>query len=240
MSDAEPKDRLRAARTKLGLSRERLARKLGKSNSTIRAHENGQNQILPDAAAAYAKELGVSAAWLLYGTPHDEALAAAGPKTRSIPLVGEIWDKGHFIPEDEPFDPGNELFFTISLPEYQGLELTAYILRGDEFDYYHRRYVVVSPIEAFADLTLVDEVLVRIREGRLFQLGIWRVGAGNEAGKTLFYQGPSQKEMRRMVLLSNGEEGARGDRFEIIGRIAARVEVRRRSPKLIAPSPPED
>ena len=68
--------RLRASRKLNGLSAERLAelaatamnRERPFAATAIRNHENGTNGIRPDVADAYAKVLGVTPQWLLYGT----------------------------------------------------------------------------------------------------------------------------------------------------------------------------
>lgn len=50
------------------MSRGDLAAVTGFSESTIRAHENGQNGVKAEPAAIYARALGVTPEWLLYGT----------------------------------------------------------------------------------------------------------------------------------------------------------------------------
>lgn len=239
MSDNEPKDRLRSARTRLGLSREQLATKLGRAASTVRAHENGQNQILPDAAAAYARELGVSPAWLLYGS-EDQPAKVQGPRTKLVPVVGEIWERSHFTPAGEIYDPGEEPFFTISLPEYAAEEdVRAYLYRSADFAHRVRKYVITAALP-LDELTLVDEVVLRSREGRLVETAIWRVGAA-EAGWRFFYQGATQTTAQRIIKLragderpgfgdDNAEEGASTPSTTLIGVVIARAEVRRRAP----------
>lgn len=60
-------ERLKAARERVGRTRGQLAEACGVNLSTVRAHENGDNDIPEDAARAYAQALGVSPGMILYG-----------------------------------------------------------------------------------------------------------------------------------------------------------------------------
>lgn len=60
-------ERLRKARKEKGLSVDQLAQRTGYSGSGVRAIENGQNGLRPDAAQKFAPILGTTAAWLLTG-----------------------------------------------------------------------------------------------------------------------------------------------------------------------------
>jgi DNA-binding XRE family transcriptional regulator len=61
-------DRLRRLRERVGLTRAEVADLCGVVMSTVRAHENGANDIPFDAAQAYAKALGATTAMILNGT----------------------------------------------------------------------------------------------------------------------------------------------------------------------------
>jgi DNA-binding XRE family transcriptional regulator len=61
-------DRLRRLRERVGLSRAEIADLCGVVMSTVRAHENGRNNIPFEAAQAYAKALGTTTSMVLYGT----------------------------------------------------------------------------------------------------------------------------------------------------------------------------
>lgn len=76
-------ERLRLARKRVGLSVEVLARRAGYSGSGVRAIENGQNGLRPDAAEKFAPIVGTSAAWLLTGDGESEA----GPM---VPIIGRV------------------------------------------------------------------------------------------------------------------------------------------------------
>lgn len=64
---SSPSTRLRATREQAKLTRDALAMRVGFAATTVRAHENGQNGIRPDAALAYAAALNIKPEWLLYG-----------------------------------------------------------------------------------------------------------------------------------------------------------------------------
>jgi len=94
----EPGERLRDARTKAGLSVEQLAERVQKAASTVRAHENGQNGIKAPMAARYAKAVGVSPEWLLYGRASDDR--GAMPELSELPLLSSI-QAGAWLAVDE-------------------------------------------------------------------------------------------------------------------------------------------
>lgn len=71
-----PGGRLRAMRKVRHLTVDQLAERSNRSQSTVRAHENGQNGIKPDAAEAYASVLKVAPEWILFGTGEPEADAS--------------------------------------------------------------------------------------------------------------------------------------------------------------------
>lgn len=60
-------DRLRAARTRNKLSVQELAEKVGFPAIRVRGHERGQRELSADAAEAYAKALGTTPEWILFG-----------------------------------------------------------------------------------------------------------------------------------------------------------------------------
>lgn len=59
--------RLRARRQQLALSVHTVAQRLGVADVTVRAHENGQNDVPVTKAERYAHVLGVTPEWLLWG-----------------------------------------------------------------------------------------------------------------------------------------------------------------------------
>jgi DNA-binding transcriptional regulator YiaG len=61
-------ERLKALRERVGRTRGQLAEICGVNLATVRAHENGANDIPDEAARAYAQALGVSPAMILYGS----------------------------------------------------------------------------------------------------------------------------------------------------------------------------
>jgi transcriptional regulator with XRE-family HTH domain len=76
--------RLREARQRAKLSVDQLAERVGYSPSGVRAIENGQNGMRPDAAEKFAPALGTTSAWLLTGSGKGEG----APYVRIIGRVG--------------------------------------------------------------------------------------------------------------------------------------------------------
>lgn len=97
-SAMEPGDRLRQARTDAGLSVEQIAERVQKAPSTVRAHENGQNGIKAPMAARYARALGVSPEWLLYGRSPDDR--GPLPELSELPLLANT-QAGAWLAVDE-------------------------------------------------------------------------------------------------------------------------------------------
>lgn len=66
--------RLREARKQRHLTVAQVAERAGFSDSTVRAHENGQNKLRPEPAEIYSRILRLDVAWLLYGqgSPVDD------------------------------------------------------------------------------------------------------------------------------------------------------------------------
>lgn len=86
-------ENLRAIRTERGLSQEALAQLLGTSKQVISRYENGQRSPKVNAAAKYARILGVS----LTSLNGDDSPALPHPallkvQLQSIPLLGETAD----------------------------------------------------------------------------------------------------------------------------------------------------
>lgn len=85
MEDSKQRgERLREARRAAGLSVDQVAQRAGYSASGVRAIENGQNGLRPDAAEKFAPVLGVTTAWLLTGDGDRDAT----PLVRIIGRVG--------------------------------------------------------------------------------------------------------------------------------------------------------
>lgn len=92
--------RLREARKQRRLTVAQVAERAGFSESTVRAHENGQNKLRPEPAEVYARILRLDVAWLLYGqgAPLDDLpedalvdapLVAARGKAADLVTVNE-------------------------------------------------------------------------------------------------------------------------------------------------------
>jgi transcriptional regulator with XRE-family HTH domain len=113
-------ERLRKARIKAQLSVAQVARRAGYSESGVRAIENGQNGLRPDAAERFAPILGVTAAWLLTG----EGEADNG---NYVPIIGFVGadSEGTVI-----YATGQESGDLVPLPPGGGRESRALEVRG--------------------------------------------------------------------------------------------------------------
>lgn len=95
-----PGDRLRAARLNAGYrSVAKGATALGMSESSYRAHENGQNAFTADQAERYAAAFGVEPAWLMFGDELSGPEVTTGAVALSssailAALVQSLHDKG--------------------------------------------------------------------------------------------------------------------------------------------------
>lgn len=86
MSNTIKPDRVRAARTALGLSQSQLGERVGRRQTTIQALETGRVE-RPGFALELATALGVSVEWL-YGATDDPRPANIGPqKQRLLDLI---------------------------------------------------------------------------------------------------------------------------------------------------------
>lgn len=83
-------DRLRAARQKKFTSARQAAEAMGVKGSTYAAHENGQNDFGPEVAAAYARRLGVTAAWLLTGEEGGQPAPVPPRETPNARIIGPV------------------------------------------------------------------------------------------------------------------------------------------------------
>lgn len=127
----EPGDRLRDARTKAGLTVEQLAERVQKAASTVRAHENGQNGIKAPMAQRYARALGVSPEWLLYGRSADDR--GATPELSELPLLQSI-QAGAWLAVDETGQDEPELVQHARDPAFQHARQWLREVQGDSMN----------------------------------------------------------------------------------------------------------
>lgn len=113
-------ERLRKARTKAQLSVAQVAKRAGYSESGVRAIENGQNGLRPDAAERFAPVLSVTSAWLLTGDGEVE-------NGQFIPVIGFVGadSEGAII-----YTTGQESGDLVPLPPGGGIESRALEVRG--------------------------------------------------------------------------------------------------------------
>lgn len=218
MTEEGPSTRLRDARERRKVSRAQLAAKLGVSQSTLRAHENGQNGIQPAMAGQYAAELGVSPQWILYG--HGDLVDgdSAPAKLSSIPVVGQARPGYHpnvvAKPSDEPL--------SLAVPGYDQFRLKAYAQEQGGREGF-KSYVICAPWEGDA-LYLADEVVLRRSAGELAEIDIWKVGA--EPGWIVFYKGQMQAQAHDLLKIKADKLGNPGLRegVWVLGLVVAHLE----------------
>lgn len=118
-------ERLREARRHASLSVDQLAERTGYSASGVRAIENGQNGLRPDAADKFAPVLGVSAAWLLTGdgdrdtTPMARIIGRVGADTEGT-VIQSTGQEAHDM---APVPPGGS-------KDSVALEVVGHSMRG--------------------------------------------------------------------------------------------------------------
>jgi DNA-binding XRE family transcriptional regulator len=162
--------RLVAARTARGLSRERVAELLEISVATIQHHESERNQLRPDSIAAYTHLYRVDANWLLtsYGRGPDGTEIG-------VPLMGKIGAGAVVFPADfgaiDQIDP----------PPGCPPGAHAFRVEGDsQFPaYYDGDIIVAVPSSDVLDIVNRDAV-VDLSDGRRL---LKRISLGTSAGK---------------------------------------------------------
>jgi transcriptional regulator with XRE-family HTH domain len=128
-----PGERLRQARERAGLSVDELADRIGSAASTVRAHENGQNNVRPHKARDYATALKVSPTWLLYGGNPTQAEQLPRPATQSLPIRFTV-AAGAWEPVDDIRDEPLGFMEAHQLPAYEGIPQWIERLAGDSYD----------------------------------------------------------------------------------------------------------
>lgn len=153
----EARRRLRDLRQERGLSIDRLAALVERSPSSIRAHENGQNGINAQAADLYARALGVSPSYILWGA-EGAPVEGGASDARFVSILGEIagdvWREGYAL------TPMGTV--AISLPEYAHVELSAFLIGRKSRFYRKGDYVVVAPLDV--GVRTFDHVVVLLSD----------------------------------------------------------------------------
>lgn len=147
----EPGERLRDARNAAKLSVEQLAERIEKAASTVRAHENGQNGIKAPMAERYARALGVTPEWLLYGKVAGQrpepALGAL--TTRVLPIAHEV-AAGLWMPADEVRDEPIGYYDAHFLQEYEHFQQWLEAVSGDSMDRMLPSGALIHVVDAIA------------------------------------------------------------------------------------------
>lgn len=175
MTHDTPGQRLRAARRAAGLSAAELgeraaliaARDKPVSPSAVRNQENGTNGIPWTLVVAYAKVLGVSAQWLLFGressdagehevpqadvpTAETESSGEESIDNLEIEVVGPIsasWEE--FMPlSQEEYSSPYGYYLYIDVAGFWGVKLEAYLVSDESLlpDYPRGTYLICAPV----------------------------------------------------------------------------------------------
>jgi transcriptional regulator with XRE-family HTH domain len=243
-NDQEPKDRLRQARDAMKLTRAQLADKVGVAESTVRAHETGQNNIKPAVAILYAGALNVEAPWLLYGTTNSPELTRARAPGDHPPTV---WDRNRLIPivsrtrngyfpakesDDETearvtawlTDPAQapDHFLFLPVPGYDNVsEFYAYEEIRDPPDPRHKHYVVVAPLDEEFGIE-GDEVVIRSDRDGLQETDVYKLSYSHDEEFVTFYVGDYIPIAEKIIKMRPGHlEG-------VVGVVVCRLSIRRR------------
>lgn len=129
----EPADRLREAMNAKGYATYvALAERVGISPVTVRAHVNGMRGIRPKQAQRYARALGVTPSWILYGDDSAKSSTASQPfiETGSIPVVGLV-QAGMWLEADELWAGEEESIPVVPDPKYASHRQWAVQVKGD-------------------------------------------------------------------------------------------------------------
>ena len=213
-----PGQRLRQAREAARLTRKELGGALSKAQSTIRAHENGQNAIGPEAASEYSRQLGVSPTWLLYGEELDAPLPSIGPFDAGVvPVLGKL-RHGSFSTLEQVTDQPALGELLMSIPGFEGLALAAY-LDETSSDRYNRSYVITVDL---GHLSSVDEFVLERRRGSLVELAVWRLLW--QGDYMIFYVGDSPSTATETIQKWPGKPSDL--ELTIVGRVIARLTYR--------------
>ena len=174
------RDRLRRAREAANMSRAELARRTGRAQSTIRAHESGQNNLQPEAAKAYAEALGVRPEWLLYAAnPPPEKLTVTSDMFTLVDVVGVV-RSGYFLRPDDIMEFPGPRQLVVPRFYFSRSGLTAYMDRSDVvLAKEQRRYLVVAPART-GYMRKGASVVLRFIDGQNTETGLWRVTASKE------------------------------------------------------------
>lgn len=239
MDAEEPKDRLRWAREEAKLSRGQLAEKTGISESTIRAHENGQNNIRPHTAIIYARALGVEAPWLLYG---GESLIKAAPPddywkyNRAAAIVGKARDGFFPIKEEDSWmearveaylannrEVADHILF-VPVPDYANVsEFFAFEEIKQPSDDRYRHYVIIATNQEEIAMD-GDEVVLSTFNGDLRETDVFKFTM--EEDWLVFYKGATLKQSHKVTKV---KRDAFADSNTVLnGIVVCRVSIRRR------------
>lgn len=150
-------ERLKIARERAGYSSAaEVARKFGWTETTYRAHENGQRNIPRERAPIYARAFRVAPEWLLYGR--------GDPAKKPVPLVGMVGAGAEIFEADS----GGALD-DVEPPPGVGPDAVAVEVRGDSmYPRYMEGDVLIYDRHVSIDRANGQECVVGFADGRRF------------------------------------------------------------------------
>jgi transcriptional regulator with XRE-family HTH domain len=153
-----PGQRLRQARKDAGLSVAQVAKRLGKSETAVRAWENGQNGLSGDAAGQLAPVVKSTAEWILFGRGET--------RRRMIQVVGYVGAAAEFFGFDD-HEKGAGLD-EIEAPADAPEGAVAVIVRGDSGYPAIRDGMVLVYWNKMEDPSSIEgeDCFIRVRDGR--------------------------------------------------------------------------
>lgn len=220
----EPGARLRELREAAGVSVEQLAQRVGKSPTTVRAHENGQNGIRPPMAQRYARELNSTPEWILYGrSKADQRLPSPDEITKQQLQIRYQVAAGAWLATDDVRDQPLGEAEAHWLPEYKDFQQWLEVVSGDSMDRLLPPGSLVHVVDAIGmgyaprhgDLVVVVR---RRAQGAFIERSIKQVEL-TSAGVELWPRSHNPRWSQPLEIRSGMREGEDAE-VEIVGKVA--------------------
>ncbi|WP_174300707.1 helix-turn-helix transcriptional regulator [Caulobacter sp. S45] len=213
-------------RTRARLSRAQLAVKTGRAESTIRAHETGQNKISPEAAAAYATALSIQPGYILWGFgPPPEQTTISSDTFFKVKVVGTVRNH-YFVKLEEQGKPDPDFIIIPKIVFHRQEDLRAFRDFSLEVETSTVKYLIVTPYRV-GRLFKGDQVIGRTKEGSLSETATWNVSA--DIKSVTFAKSKTNRHMpQQEFTIPRGAKFPPG--WELVGVVVGRIEMSFRRP----------
>lgn len=237
-------DRLKRARIDRGYANAvDAADAMGIPRPTYISHENGTRGFPATRAAQYARFLGVTPEWLLYGRGNsgassqsaqlntDNAKAGMKPVVRDIPVVGIVsaglWRETGLSAVTE----ANE-YIALDVEGYERATLSALKVEGNSMNLHYPagRYIVVAPV-AEAGVRAGDHVVVERRRAGLVEITVKELVI--EGDRQALWPRSSDPAFQTPIYITGDEHDQ--DAPQVVAVVVADYGRRIRPPVLFAP-----